>query len=150
MKLLPLIGFLALPLPAFAHDYTVGDLSIAHPIARETVATARTSAGYFQITNNGENSDTLLAVEADFPRVMMHDTVFEGDVAKMEHLMAVTIAPGETVSFEPGGKHVMFMGLDGDPFEIGEEVPAALVFENAGRLEIVFKVEEIEDAHANH
>lgn len=139
-----------LPSLAFAYDYTIGDLTILHPIARETTAMARTSVGYFQVTNTGEVADKLLAVEADFPRVMMHDTVMVGDVATMEHLMSVSIQPGDTISFQPGGKHIMFMGLDGDPFEIGEEVPAVLVFEKAGRLEIVFKVEEIADDQANH
>jgi copper(I)-binding protein len=51
----------------------------------------------------------------------------------------------------------MFMGLDGDPFEAGESVPATLVFETAGRVEVEFKVEpragaaEAEaPAHADH
>jgi copper(I)-binding protein len=139
-----------LPMVATAHDYTVGDLVIAHPMARATVATARTSAGYLQITNNGDVADKLIAVEADFPRVMIHDSVMDGDVMKMEHLMSVTLEPGETVSFEPGGKHIMFMGLGGDPFDVGEKIPGTLVFENAGRLVIEFNVEEIVEDHANH
>ncbi|PJN92451.1 hypothetical protein CNY89_29595, partial [Amaricoccus sp. HAR-UPW-R2A-40] len=36
------------------------------------------------------------------------------------------------MTFAPGGAHVMFMGLDGDPFEVGEVIPATLVFEKAG------------------
>lgn len=150
MRFALLFTLIVAPLVASAHDYTIGNLAVAHPIARATVATARTSAGYFQVTNNGDVADKLLAVEADFPRVMMHNTVMDGDVATMQHMMSLTIEPGETVSFEPGGKHVMFMGLEGDPFEVGEEVPGVLVFENAGRLEIIFKVEEILDEHANH
>jgi copper(I)-binding protein len=55
--------------------------------------------------------------------------------------------------------HVMFMGLDGDPLDVGESVPATLVFEKAGRLDVVFKVEDADsqtadamdhDAHTNH
>ncbi|MDP5359854.1 MAG: copper chaperone PCu(A)C, partial [Paracoccaceae bacterium] len=46
------------------------------------------------------------------------------------------------VQLAPGGLHVMFMGLGGDPFEVGETFPATLVFEKAGEVEVVFYVEE--------
>ena len=42
------------------------------------------------------------------------------------------------------------MGLNGDPFEVGEEVNATLVFENAGSLEVVFKVEERPEMRVAH
>lgn len=135
---------------AYALDYTVGDLTIMHPVAKPTTATAMTGAGYLTIVNNGDKPDTLLSVEAAFPRVMLHNTVMDGDVAKMEHLMSVEIAPGETLTLEPGGMHVMFMGLNGDPFEIGEEIPATLVFENAGTIDVTFNVEEITGDAADH
>jgi hypothetical protein len=35
----------------------------------------------------------------------------------------------------------MFMGLDGDPFEEGERIPATLVFERAGEIAVEFWVE---------
>lgn len=149
MKKLMLIGLMALPMTVHAHDYKVGDLAIAHPIARATTATAMSSAGYFEVTNTGDVADRLIEVRADFPRVMMHDTKIEDDIATMFHVDAVEIGAGETVTFMPGGKHVMFMGLNGDPFEVGEKVPATLVFENAGTVEITFNVEEIKAMH-NH
>ena len=134
--------------PALAHDYQIGDLTIAHPMAFDTATTAQTAGGFLSVTNNGAEADRLLAVEADFPRVQIHTTQMDGDVARMMHLEdGLEIPAGETVMLAPGGHHVMFMGLNGDPFEVGEEVPATLVFENAGRIEVVFKVEE-RAAHA--
>lgn len=129
-----------LPSYSLAHDYAVGDLAIAHPIAFETAATARAGAGYMAITNDGKTDDRLVAVDADFPRVMLHETRTEGDIATMVHLDEIIIPAGETVVFEPGGKHVMFMGL-GEPFELGDDIPATLTFENAGAVGVVFKVE---------
>lgn len=149
MKIALTFALTLLPTFGFAHDYTLGDLVIVHPVARETAATAMTGAGYITVTNNGNTDDALLEVRADFPRVMVHDTVTENDISTMVHLENVPIAAGETVAFAPGGLHIMFMGLNGDPFEGGETVPATLVFENAGEVEIVFNVESMEDAH-NH
>lgn len=127
---------------ASAHDYKIGDLLIAHPMAYETAPTARTAGGFMTITNTGDTADRLLAVEADFLRVQIHTTEMDGDIARMVHQEDGIVLPaGETIVLQPGGFHVMIMGLNGDPFDVGEEVPATLVFETAGSLDILFKVE---------
>lgn len=150
-----IVAALACPLMVHAHEYKVGDLVIDHPVAFETTATAQSGAGYMTITNTGETSDRLLKVEADFPRVMLHETVLENDVATMKHLMGVDIPAGATVTFAPGGKHVMFMGLNGDPLEVGEAITSVLTFENTGTIEVVFNAEARDDAekesdHSGH
>lgn len=126
---------------ALAHEYKLGDLMIDHPFAFETPTTAMSGAGYVTITNMGETDDRLIAVEADFPRVMIHMTEMSDGVASMRHVDGVDLPAGETVTLAPGGHHIMFMGLNGDPFEAGEAVPTTLVFENAGRLDVAFNVE---------
>jgi len=135
---------LANPVASFADDFKVGDLVIEHPVARATTAMAMTGAGYFVIMNNGTEDDRLVEIAANFPRVMMHDTKTNDGIATMFHIEdGVAVPAGGTVTFEPGSKHVMFMGLNGDPFEIGEEIPATMNFEKAGELDIVFVVEEM-------
>lgn len=143
-NLMAALALVAMPTIAASHEYKVGDLIVDHPAAKTTPSSAMTGAGYITITNNGDEPDTLIAVEADFPRVEIHDTKVENDVASMFQVEGVVVAPDETVTFAPGGKHIMFMGLDGDPFEEGESVEATLVFEKAGRLEVVFDVETLE------
>lgn len=142
------IGLMCLPVVGMAHDYRVGDLVIDHPVAHETIQSAMSGAGYFTVTNNGETDDRLLFVTADFPRVMMHDTTVTDGVATMNHLSdGIVVSAGGSVSFSPGGMHVMFMGLKGDPFEVGEEIAATMTFENAGDLAIIFNVEATTTTH---
>ncbi len=62
-----------LPGLAVANDYKVGDLMVVHPVARETPPSAMADPGYKQITNMGEATDRLIAVEAAYPRVEIHD-----------------------------------------------------------------------------
>ena len=143
------------PCALWANEFTLGDLVVTQVTAKTTPATAMSGAGYLTITNTGETADRLIGVEAEFPRVMMHDTRVENDVATMFHVDAVPLAPGETVTFAPGGKHIMFMGLNGDPFEEGESIPARLIFEMAGTLDVTFSVQTLEAitgeaAHAGH
>ncbi len=145
MKLITLTAavFCALATTLSAHEYKVGDIVVDHPMAFETAKTAQTGGGFMTITNNGNMADRLVAVAAAFPRVEIHTTEMDGDVARMMQLEdGIALLPGETVTLMPGGMHIMFMGLGGDPFEVGEEIPATLMFENAGALEIKFNVEE--------
>lgn len=141
---------------ATAHEFTASNLVIDHPYSFETTATARTGIGFLTITNNGDTPDRLIAVEADFDRVSLHLTEEQDGVARMlPQPDGVVIAPGAVVSLEPGGLHVMFMGLGGDPFELGETIPATLVFEKAGPVDVVFYVESRKDGmkdmdHSNH
>lgn len=147
-KTILVMGLICAPSLGAAHDYNVGTLVINHPITHETIKSAMSGAGYFSVTNNGDTDDRLLAVTADFPRVMMHDSTVANGVATMAHLVDGIVVPaGGSVTFAPGGKHVMFMGLKGDPFEIGEEIPATLRFQNAGDVEILFNVEKMAATH---
>lgn len=133
-----LLGAAATAAPA--HDYQIGDLSIAHPYAFETPAGARAAAGYLSVTNNGDSPDRLIEIRSALPHAAIHTTVIEDDVARMVPVDALEIAPGETVALEPGGAHVMFMGLESG-FERGASVPATLVFEEAGAIEVMLSVE---------
>jgi copper(I)-binding protein len=44
----------------------------------------------------------------------------------------------------------MFMGLDGDPFEDGERIPATLVFDRAGEIPVEFWVEPRDGGMTGH
>ena len=131
---------------AGAHEFTAGDLTIGHPYAIETAATAKTGAGYFSVTNAGSAPDRLLAVRADFPRVELHTTETDAaGVARMRELEALEVAPGATVTLAPQGIHVMFMGLAA-PLTAGEKIDATLVFERAGEIPVQFNVEPRQEA----
>ena len=146
MRLISLTAALALaPALAFADEHQIADLTVERAVVKEASATARASAGYLVISNSGDTADTLVAVKADFTRVMIHGTKIVDDVASMYHIDGVEIAPGATTMLRPRGKHIMFVGLDGEAIETDGTVPATLVFENAGELEVVFEVATLED-----
>lgn len=147
--LFSIMAALSLSTAAIAHEYSAGELSIDHPMAFETAATAKVGGGYMTITNTGETADTLVGVKADFPRVMIHQTVEEDGIAKMKHVDGVEIPAGESVELTPGGYHVMFMGLDA-PLVDGETFPATLIFENAGEVEVKFNIEARTTDTADH
>ncbi len=72
----------------------------------------RPAAAYFTL-NGGENGDRLIAI--DSPRVAtieLHETMAGNGAMRMRPLDAVSVGPGEQVSFAPGGRHAMLFGAD--------------------------------------
>ena len=136
---------LALASPALAHEKTVGDLEISHASIPDPTPLAMSAAGYMAISNNGETPEELIGVRTPFAKsAKVHETIMDGDVAMMRAIDGLTIPPGETVNLEPGGLHVMFMGLTG-PADAGDMIPATLIFRNAGDVEIEFMVEPTDE-----
>jgi len=65
----------------------------------------------------------------------------EDGVMRMRRLEGgVPLPAGETVKLEPGGKHIMLIGLK-DRLEDGETVSMTLTFENAGQLDVQASVQ---------
>ena len=137
LTVLALVAALVFPAMAGAQNNT---LVISDAVALETPPSAMSGAGYLTITNTGDTDQRLIAVAADFPRVTMHETQMQDGVATMQHQDGVTIPAGATISFAPGGRHIMFMGLNGDPFEAGEKIPVTLTFDPAGEITVMLDV----------
>jgi hypothetical protein len=127
---------------AHAHGVTVGTLEIEHPAISAPPAGAKSAAGYLSIVNTGSTADRLLGVETGIAkRAMLHTTEHADDgVARMIHLDAIDIPAGGTVTLAPGGLHIMLMGLTG-PVTKGDMIPATLIFQTAGRVEVEFSID---------
>jgi len=67
-------------------------------------------AGYLRLRNSGDVPLTVVGADsAAFRSVSMHQSVEENGVERMRPLAKFVIAPGDSVTFAPGGKHLMLM-----------------------------------------
>lgn len=125
---------------AQAASYRLGGLEIADPWSRPAMAGGN-GAGFMTITNRGKAADALKSVEAPFARkTEIHRSSTEGGVMRMERQDAgVALPAGQTVTFAPGGYHVMFLGL-AKATKAGDKLPATLVFQSGARLKVEFVV----------
>jgi periplasmic copper chaperone A len=141
-RVLAFLTALCLGLPAFAHDLTVGDLQIIHPSIPQPAASAKSAGGYMAIVNNGTEADRLIGIETDIAaKADVHESKVDANgIGTMDLVPALEIPAGGTVNLEPGGYHIMFMGLKAKLTE-GEMVKAVLVFEHAGRVEMEFMID---------
>lgn len=137
-----LIALTFLPvLRASAEDYKAGALVIMQPWTRATPGGAKVAGGYLTVTNNGKESDRLIGgTLPGAARVEIHEMKIENGVMEMRPLArGLEIKPGETVKLEPGGYHVMFMGMT-TSLKQGEKLKGQLMFEKAGPVEVEYSV----------
>lgn len=138
-----LVAVLFTALPVAAHDYQLGDLNIGHPWARASAGLARNGAAYLTLHNAGAAGDRLVAASgAVAERIEMHTHLMEGDVMKMRQVEAIEVPAGSDVALQPGGIHIMLIGLKA-PLVEGERFPLTLRFAEAGEIVVEFAVEAI-------
>ncbi len=111
---------------------------------------ARAVAGYMVLENKDDKPWVLIGAGSHrFDKVMIHDTVMEGDIMRMVHQREIVIPPGETVVFEPDGLHLMLM----DPhktMERGESVDIVLVFKGGVEVPVRFRVGKTRPGEKGH
>ena len=136
---------------ATAQHYMLGDLSIHRPWSRELPPVAPNGAAYFRVENGGSATVRIVSVStpiADRAELHAHET--DGGVMKMRHLHEVEVPAGGEISFEPGGLHVMLIGLK-QPLKAGESYPLAVEFDAAGTIEVMVEItREGRTEHSGH
>lgn len=149
LTLAALLSVVALPLSA--HDYTQGDLKIDHPWARATPAGAKVAGGFMTITNNGKETDRLIAASSAVAGHMeIHEMRMDGDVMRMRELAGgLPLDPGKSVKLAPGGYHIMFMDLK-EPLKQGVKIPVTLTFAKAGTLTVEVQVDAMGARDSGH
>lgn len=137
-----------LVLPAQAADVTAGSLKISQPWARATPKGASVGGGYLSITNGGSEADRLVGgSSAICQRLEIHQMKMDGGVMKMRPVAGgVSVAPGQTVKFDPSGYHIMFIGLKQQLMQ-GGHFKATLEFAKAGKVDVDFTVEGVGAMH---
>lgn len=109
MKLLKVMSVIAASLmavsvqPAFAEStVTVDNCWIRNMPA------AVPSGGFFEAHNHSDKDIQLKSVSSpDYGEIMLHETKTEDGVSKMAMVHDVTIPANGTLSFKPGGYHIM-------------------------------------------
>jgi len=122
------------------HDTTHGSLTLIHPWTRAARAGAQ-GAGFMAIRNNGTEADRLVsATSPAAPRMELHTHVRDGDVMRMRPVNDIPVPAGQTVRLQPGGLHLMFIGLSQE-LRRGQSVPVTLVFERAGAVTVQLEIQ---------
>jgi periplasmic copper chaperone A len=120
---------------------SVGTLQISEVWSRPTPPVSSVGAVYFSIKNLGSKPDLLVGLSSPAAaKVEIHESRTVQGVMQMRALESLPCPAGATVKVEPGGLHVMLMGLV-QPLRAGTVFDVTLRFRDAGPLTLQVPVE---------
>ncbi|NJL92948.1 MAG: copper chaperone PCu(A)C [Anaerolineae bacterium] len=101
-------------------------------------------AAYMRIANQGETVLSLVGGATEAAAVVeIHEMAMgEGDVMMMRPMPALELPAGETVVLEPGGLHVMLIGVSED-LAVGQAIPLTLVLEDGTEVTLAVPVRDL-------
>ena len=112
------------------------DVLIENARVRALIPGQDKTVAYMDVENRTDSAVTLVSASAETVRAMeIHSTRMDDGVMRMRRLKSVEIPAGDTVRFEPGGRHLMLFGvrsLDG-------ELPVRLEFADGTAREVTFQ-----------
>lgn len=140
---------LAVLQPAAA--FAAGRLVVENAWIRTAPPAAPMRAGYATLRNAGDTPLRISGARSEaFADVSIHATQIENGVARMRELDGLNLAPGESATLEPGGKHLMLMQPHGE-FGAGAKVVVTFEIENGSSTDAEFSVREAPaPAHDEH
>lgn len=101
---------------------------------------AMTGVGFMTLANPGAKPDALVRVISPAAaQVQIHQSSMSGGMATMKAAPSVAIPARGTLSFAPGGYHLMFLNLK-RAINVGDSLPATLVFASGARVPVNFAV----------
>jgi copper(I)-binding protein len=128
-------------LVAMASSAFAGDITVTGAFARASATpVAKAGAAYMTLVNEGKDADRLIGVSSEIAAMShLHETKSENGVMSMSAVDGLDVPAGGKVTLQPGGLHVMMMGLKA-PLKQGKTFPLELTFEKAGKIIVEVRV----------
>lgn len=127
--------------PAAAGDAVKGPIAVTGAWARATPPGAKNGAAFLSVGNGGGEDRVIGARAAVSDKVELHTHLAGSDgVMRMRPVESIPLASGQKVTLEPGGMHVMLIGLK-QPLKQGSHFPLTVVLDKAGEVTVEVDVQ---------
>lgn len=130
----------------------LADLSISatETSIRAPIPGMKNTVGYMKLTNNGTSDVLLISAYSDASKVLeFHNHEMKNGVMRMFQQQDVKIPAGETIVFQSGGLHLMF--LDVEPkLKDTKFVDVTFKTSSGDKFTVPFTVESIKVKHHHH
>lgn len=130
-----LLFLLALVVSASALADAAATVTVDKPFARKAMKAQRNSAAFMTLHNSGPAVAIVAAESPVADIVELHTHVHDNGVMRMRKIDKIDLPAGASVTLQPGGLHVMLLGLKKDLNE-GDAVSVTLVFDDGSRKTI--------------
>lgn len=111
-----------------ATSLAYGEVTVKDAWVRGTVP-AQKSTGAFMTLKSSADAKLVGAATTASKIVEIHSSSMHGGVAHMQAVEAIDLPAGKDVKLQPGGFHVMLLGLT-SPLKAGDTVPITLTIQD--------------------
>lgn len=117
-------------------------LKVVRAYAFDTTPGMANGAAYIELHNESTREARLVGVSSSVSKItQLHSHMEDGEVRRMVPLdLPLVLAPGETLAMEPGGVHLMLLGLE-TPLAVGDQITVTLDFEGRHARDMALKID---------
>jgi copper(I)-binding protein len=120
---------------AFASMQVYAEIKVDNAWAQATTP-SQTVTGVFLTLQSSSPASLVGAQSATATTVEMHEMKMNGESMRMQTVKRIPLPAGQPTKLQPGGYHIMLLGLKRKPLKAGETIPLVLKIEQAdGKLE---------------
>ena len=102
------------------------------------------SASFMVLTNKSSQDHALVSAESPISNVVeLHTHVHDKGMMRMRRIEQIVIPAGKSVKLQPGGHHVMLIGLKQMP-KPGDNADLTLVFEDGSKITVSAPVRKLQ------
>lgn len=126
------------------------EVTVENPYARAVPPGQMNSASFMVLSNTDLKDIALVKGSSSVAKaVELHNHINEDGVMKMRQVQQINIPASGNVNLQPGGYHVMLIGLNQDLME-GKEIDLKLDFSDGSSQELTIPVKKIMSGMKNH
>lgn len=142
LRTLLITSLLTLALPLCAQAET--PFAVEDAYARAVPPGQPNSAAFMHITNPSDQDRALVGAESSVSQVAeLHNHIMEDGMMKMRKVDRIELPAGTTQSLQPGGYHIMLIGLN-ENFQPDGEVQLTLHFDQGEDMQINAPIRRLE------
>lgn len=119
------------------------DIQVTAPYARAVPPGQPNSAVFMELENRGDETVTLTEASSDAAKVVeLHTHIEDQGVMRMRRIDGIELPAHRKVSLQPGGLHVMLIGLNRDLAE-GDRLLMTLGFSDGSQQTLELPVQPV-------
>ena len=134
LKYLSVLALMAVSTSAWA------EIQASQAWSRFTAPSVPTGVVFMQLNNTGAQADALVSVSSPVAKkAEIHNHINDKGVMRMRQVAKIDVPVGKSVTLQPGGFHVMLMGLK-QPLKLNDTFPVTLKYQSGRTQKITATV----------
>lgn len=122
-------------------------LVMVEPVIRAAIPGMPSTAGFFSLTNSSDTDEYLINASSTISEIVeFHNHIMNGDNMRMVKVDQILLPANDSIKFESGGMHLMFINLTNYP-KAGSKVDVEFTTSSGRKFQITFSVKSILDEH---